>query len=98
MRFGLHWGGSLYVGRLLTSGRLEATALGDEVNEGARIESVAGGGLRLASKALIERLTADDAAALDLETARLAYTPIADLPGAGEKAIRDAGSIAVSPV
>lgn len=98
MRFGLHWGASLYVGRLLTSGRLEVTALGDEVNEGARIESAAGGGLRLASKALIERLDPDDAAALGLDTSRLAYTPIADLPGAGEKAIRDAGSIAVSPV
>ena len=34
MRFGLHWGATLYVGQITTSGRAEITALGDEVNEG----------------------------------------------------------------
>jgi class 3 adenylate cyclase len=30
MRFGLHWGATLYVGQISTSGRAEVTALGDE--------------------------------------------------------------------
>ena len=41
LRFGLHWGATLYVGRILTAGRSEVTALGDEVNEAARIEASA---------------------------------------------------------
>src|ERR1039457_5061826 len=61
LRFGLHWGATLYVGRILTAGRSEVTALGDEVNETARIEACATGGRTPASKSLIERLhtTAD---------------------------------------
>jgi class 3 adenylate cyclase len=59
LRFGLHWGSTLYVGNITTRGRTEVTALGDEVNEAARIESCASGGRALASKNLIERLTAD---------------------------------------
>jgi class 3 adenylate cyclase len=43
LRFGLHWGSTLYVGNISTAGRNEVTALGDEVNEGARIEACAGG-------------------------------------------------------
>ena len=39
LRFGLHWGATPYIGRILTAGRSEVTALGDEVNEGARIEA-----------------------------------------------------------
>jgi class 3 adenylate cyclase len=39
LRIGLHWGATLYVGQILTRGRAEVTALGDEVNEGARIEA-----------------------------------------------------------
>ena len=66
MRFGLHWGATLYVGQISTAGRVEVTALGDEVNESARIEACATGGRTLASKDLIERLDADDAAALVL--------------------------------
>jgi class 3 adenylate cyclase len=41
MHFGLHWGATLYVGQIATSGRTEVTALGDEVNEAARIEACA---------------------------------------------------------
>jgi class 3 adenylate cyclase len=37
------------------------TALGDEVNEAARIEACASGGRMLASKTLIERLDPNDA-------------------------------------
>jgi class 3 adenylate cyclase len=35
---GLHWGTGAYIGRLVTSGRTEVTALGNEINEAARIE------------------------------------------------------------
>jgi class 3 adenylate cyclase len=95
MRFGLHWGATLYVGRLLTSGRAEVTALGDEMNEAARIEACATGGRALASKALLERLDPTDAEALDVEPEQLSYTPLGDLPTANEKARRDAPAIAV---
>ena len=98
LRFGLHWGATLYVGLITTSGRTEITALGDEVNEGARIEACATGGRALASKALIERLEAEDADALNLAPGRVTYTPLADLPTATEKARRDAPAIAVCEV
>ncbi len=98
MRFGLHWGSTLYVGQITTSGRAEVTALGDEVNEGARIEACASGGRTLASKDLLERLEPDDASALDLDPDRVTYTTLADLPTATEKARRDAPAIAVCEV
>ena len=98
MRFGLHWGATLYVGQIITSGRAEVTALGDEVNEGARIEACATGGRALASKALLERLDAEDAAALALDPDHITYTPLADLATATEKARRDAPAIAVCEV
>jgi class 3 adenylate cyclase len=59
LRVGAHWGGTLYMGQVITGGRLEVTALGDEVNECARMEQTATGGALLASKALIERLDPD---------------------------------------
>jgi class 3 adenylate cyclase len=95
MRFGLHWGATLYVGRLMTSGRAEVTALGDEVNEAARLEACATGGRALVSKALIERLDPAEADALRIDPLRLSYTPLADLPAASAKARRDAPAIAV---
>ena len=95
LRFGLHWGATLYVGRILTQGRSEVTALGDEVNETARIEACAMGARTLASKALVERLNASDAAELGIDTLRTAYTPLAELATATEKARRDAPAIAV---
>lgn len=98
IRFGLHWGATLYVGLISTSGRSEVTALGDEVNEGARIEACATGGRALASKELLERLDPDDAAALGLDPDRITYTPLGDLLTATEKARRDAPAIAVCEV
>ena len=98
MRFGLHWGSTLYVGQIATGGRTEVTALGDEVNEGARIEACATGGRALASKLLVERLGPDDAADLGLDPDRIIYTPLADLATATEKARRDAPAIAVCDV
>jgi class 3 adenylate cyclase len=98
LRFGLHWGSTLYVGNITTGGRVEVTALGDEVNEAARIEACATDGRALASKDLMERLEPDDAAALDLDPGRVTYTPLGDLTTATEKARRDAPAIAVCQV
>jgi class 3 adenylate cyclase len=98
VRFGLHWGANLYVGQIATGGRTEVTALGDQVNETARIEACATGGRTLASKDLVERLTGDDAAALGIDPDRVTYTTLAELPTATEKARRDAPAIAVCAV
>jgi class 3 adenylate cyclase len=95
MRFGLHWGATLYIGQIATSGRTEVNALGDEVNESARIEACATGSRVLASKALIERLDPEGAAALGINLDRITYTPLADLPTATDKARRDAPAIAI---
>jgi len=98
LRFGLHWGSTVYVGQITTSGRSEVTALGDEVNEGARIEACASGGRMLASKSLLERLSPEDAGALAIDPDDVRYIPLADLPTATEKARRDAPAIAVCEV
>ena len=96
VKIGVHWGATLYMGRVATSGRLEVTALGDEVNECARIQEAARGGQLLASKALLERLEPADAAALDLEPGGLTYALVGELPGATDKARRDAATLAVT--
>lgn len=96
MKVGLHWGGSLYMGQLVPGGRLDVTALGDEVNEGARIQETAGPGETLASKQLVEQLSADDAAALGVDVEKLSYRPLAEIEGVPEKAARDAGGLAVT--
>ena len=95
MRFGLHWGSTIYMGNIGTLARSEVTALGDEVNEAARIEACATGGRLLASKPLVERLADDDAASLGIDPDQLAYTQLAHLTTATEKARRDAPAIAV---
>jgi class 3 adenylate cyclase len=95
MRFGLHWGANLYVGQITTKGRTEVTALGDQVNETARIEACATGGRALASKDLLERLDRDDAAALDLDPDHITYTALANLSTTTEKARRDAPAVSV---
>jgi len=98
LRFGLHWGSTLYMGAVTTGGRSEVTALGDEVNEAARIEACATGGRTLASKDLLERLDPEDAAQLDLDPDRMQYTALANLATATEKARRDAPAISVAEV
>ena len=95
LRFGLHWGSTVYVGQITTSGRGEATALGDEVNEAARIEACASSGRMLASKSLIEHLEPGDATALGIDPDRVMYAALADLSTATDKARRDAPAIAV---
>jgi class 3 adenylate cyclase len=96
MNIGVHWGGTLYMGQVVTGGRLEVTALGDEVNECARIQETARDGHILASKPLIEHLTAADAHRLGIDPDAVGYGTIDELPGASEKALRDAGSIPVT--
>lgn len=93
---GVHWGSTLYIGQVATGGRLEVAALGDEFNEALRIQQSARGGVTLASKALLERLDADDAAAVGVAPERMTYCTVAELPHASDKAIRDAGTIAVT--
>lgn len=93
---GLHWGGTLYMGQVVTGGRLEVTALGDEVNEGARIQQSARDGALLASKALVERLTIEDGRRIGVDPEEVVYRPIAELPGADAKAMRDAGTLPVT--
>ena len=95
---GVHWGSTLMVGQVATSGRLEVTALGDQMNEGARIEAAATGGSVLASKDLIERLDEGDAEATGIDPDAIAYTTLGELAGASDKAIRDAGNIAVTRI
>jgi class 3 adenylate cyclase len=90
---GLHWGATVRIGALLTASRLEVTALGEEVNEAARIEACATGGRVLASKALLERLE-DDAPAV-LGVAAGTYRSLADVDGAPDKARRDAPTLTV---
>lgn len=92
---GLHWGATLMVGQVSHGGRLEVTALGDEMNEAARIEAVAAGGAILASKPLVERLDPADAEDLGIDQHALPYRPLSEL-GAEGKALRDAGTIAVA--
>ncbi|MGH2746495.1 MAG: adenylate/guanylate cyclase domain-containing protein [Actinomycetota bacterium] len=96
MKVGLHWGGSLYMGQLVPGGRLDVTALGDEVNETARVQESASPGTTLVTKQLLERLGVGDGAVpgIDLESAR--FKVLSDLPSATDKARRDAGGLAVS--
>jgi class 3 adenylate cyclase len=96
LNIGVHWGGTLYMGQVVTDGRLEVTALGDEVNETARIQETARDGAALASKPLVERLDPEDAAALGIDPSRAAYRALAEIPGVREKAVRDAGGVAVT--
>jgi class 3 adenylate cyclase len=98
MNVGVHWGPALYMGQIVTGGRLEVTALGDEVNEGARVQQSARDGEILASKSLVEQLSADDASALGVDADALPYTTIAELGTATDKALRDAGGLPVARI
>ncbi|MGI8774869.1 MAG: hypothetical protein ACR2KQ_07645 [Actinomycetota bacterium] len=98
MKVGLHWGGTLYMGQLVPGGRLEVTALGDEVNEAARVQQSAAPGTTLVTKHLLERLDPVDAADLGIDLEKTRFEVIADLATADDKARRDAGALAVSCV
>lgn len=98
LNVGIHWGATLMVGQVATGGRLEVTALGDEMNEAARIESAATGGVAFASKLLLERLEPTDATDLGLDPDEMTYVTVGNLDGSSEKAARDAGSISVTAI
>jgi class 3 adenylate cyclase len=96
IRIGIHWGSSLYIGQLVPGGRLDVTALGDPVNECARIQECADPHQTLASKALIERISADDAAAFGMDPEKIRYRLLSDIPNATDKAIAVAGAMPVA--
>ena len=83
------------IGLISSVGRTEVTALGDEVDECARIEDSAMEGRTLASKLLIERLTPVAAADLGADTNRIDYVQLGEPSTATDKARRDAPSITV---
>jgi hypothetical protein len=70
-------------------------ALGDEVNECARIQQTARNGSLLASKPLIERLDPEKAQTLRLDPLTMDYHTVGELPGVTHKAVRDAGGVPV---
>jgi hypothetical protein len=86
------------MGQVASQGLLEVTALGDEMNEAARIEESTPGGQVLASKALLERLDRADAVALNLDPATITYTALAEREGVSDKSARDAGTVAVADI
>jgi len=98
LNVGLHFAPRLYLGQLITSGRLEVTALGDEVNECARVQESSRGGSILATKLLVEQLDEQDAQALGIAPHEATYTTLADWPTATDKARRDAGALPVTVV
>lgn len=98
MRVGLHWGSSIYIGQLVPGGRLDVTALGDAVNECARIQECAEPHETLASKELVERLSDDDKAALGIDPEKVRYRPVSQIPNVSEKAVAAAGGIPVTPL
>ena len=86
------------MGQIVTGGRLEVTALGDEVNQAARIQEVCRGGGTLVSKEIVERLDPAAASAIGIDPAAVAYRILGEVPGASEKAKRDAGSLAITAI
>ena len=96
MKVGVHWGSSLYMGQLVPGGRLEVTALGDEVNEAARIEEVTPAGQTTASKHLVEHLSDAHASKLGIDVRRIRYDTLAAVAPGAEKALRDAGMLAIT--
>ena len=95
LKVGVHWGSTLYMGQL-TGGRLEVTALGDEVNACARVQETARGDSVLATKDLLERLDEIAAERLGLDPGGLSYVALGEVEGASPKALRDAGGLAVT--
>ncbi|MDT7551199.1 MAG: adenylate cyclase [Actinomycetota bacterium] len=96
LNIGLHFAPRLYLGQLITSGRLEVTALGDEVNETARIQESSRGGTVLATKLLVEQLDPEDADVVGLRPEAVTYTALGDWPTCSAKARRDAASVPVT--
>jgi len=83
------------MGQVVTRGRLEVTALGDEVNECARIQQAASGGAIFASKSVLERLDEDAGAALDIDRDNVRYMSLGEMDGIDDKVKRDAAALSV---
>jgi class 3 adenylate cyclase len=96
MKVGLHWGGSLYMGQLVPGSRLDVTALGDAVNETARIEEAAAAGETIVSKQLLEQLTPDDAAEVGIDLEKISYRLLQEVAPDADKVVRDAGGVPVT--
>ena len=95
VKAGVHWGATLMIGQVVTGGRLEVTALGNEVNEAARVESAAAGDTILVTRDVIERLGDSDARHLGIDAESISYRDLAEAPGVTAKGIRDAGLLSV---
>lgn len=98
IKVGAHWGVAVYVGQVSRGGRLEVTALGEEVNEAARIQEAARGGEVLLSRSLVNQLTLDDARQLGLGPSGDSYELIEDRGRTTPKVRRDVGKIPVIDV
>jgi class 3 adenylate cyclase len=72
------------------------SALGDEVNECARIQESVRDGSTLATKSLIEHLNEEDGRALGIDPDAVVYRTVGELRAASDKAKRDAGAIPVT--
>jgi class 3 adenylate cyclase len=94
----VHWGAGVFLGQLVPDGRLDVTALGDEVNECARVAECARGGTLLVTKAALELLDGDALRRLDVDAERVTYSPLVSMDGATEKTRRDAALLAVTAI
>ena len=98
IKVGLHWGATLVIGQVTTEGRLEVTALGDEVNEAAARR--AGREWRARSsppRACSSGSTRPTPPTLGFDPDCFSYTdPRGDTRASSEKVIRDAGGLAVA--
>lgn len=94
----LHWGATVYMGQIVSGGRLEVTALGEEVNECARMEQVAHGGSILASKHFLERLAEGDAEDLRINLSSILYKPLSELENLSGKQEEDIGRLPVADI
>jgi len=70
-----------------------ATLMVGQVATGGRLEGIA-----LASKHLLERLGAAEAAELGIDPDDMTYRTVAEIAGRSEKAVRDAGAISVAAI
>ena len=95
LNIGLHWGARLFIGQVVTGGRIEVTALGDEVNRGARLEQAATHGQVLASRELVERLDAEATRSLGIDTRTGEFRALREFAGVSDKVRRDAGDLEV---
>jgi class 3 adenylate cyclase len=95
---GIHWGNSLYMGEIGGSGRIEVTALGDEVNECSRIEEVAKEGQILISKQATELLSETDADFVEINRSRATYNILHEIAGPQSKAAIEKINLPVTEV